>query len=794
MFDKYASLFYDYTAKHKRSVLVILLFLLVISIPVPFFLNYEISMDKILPQNEVIVRSMDFFRNADIAGKVIVSLELTSQEKDTGDLIREIDNLAGSIDKNLFPEITVGISESEFTKDMDVMFKNLPSILSASDLAQIDSWMNRDYISQKLHDVYLQLLKPQGIFMNQMFRSDPLGLKLLLFERLKSLSSSTGYDVEIKDGHFVSKDRRHAMLIAKSSVSVTDTDGSKKLISSLRKNLQRLPDYISADIISGHGHTVSNEKLIKRDITFISIVAAIVMLLLYGFVIRDFNTMLIFLIPVAAILFSINLSYILLGKLSYWVIGLGSTVAGITIDYGTHVYFAARGKNDPAPFIKHVIKPVSFGAFTTVAVFTAFFFSGIEGYNQFAVFSIVCVILSTFISIFVLPHLISSGTGGKSGFMDHFIEKIAYRNFSNRFTVLLWIAMTLVLAYFSIHVEFEKDIKKIDGTEKYIIQAEERFHEIWGGKKTPAVVVINSKNYENALELNERIYRSAVEAVGRENFTSMAAFLPSERTGMENAERWRKFWTQERKQRLKRLLQEEGNKYNFSEDAFEPFFASLESDAGSIDEPALKLSERFVQKAEKGYQIISFFPDMKEQVDSINKIIQGYPDTYLVSGTILSEALSKEVSADLKLMTCIAAISIIILTFLCFFNLRETLIALVPPLTSVIWLFGLMAISGLSINVANMIAGVLAIGLASDYGIFMTYRSRGEMKTGTVLAIILCTVTTLIGAGVLIFAKHPALSSVGITMVIGVGAGFFSSVSVVPELCRMGKGKKVKTS
>lgn len=793
MFDKYASLLYDYTAKNKRSVLVILLFLLVISIPVPFFLNYEISMDKILPQNEVIVRSMDFFRNADIAGKVIVSLGLTSQEKDTGDLIREIDKLAGSIDKNFFLEITVGISESEFTKDMDAMFKNLPSILSESDLAQIDSWMNRDYISKKLHDAYLQLLKPQGIFMNQMFRSDPLGLKLLLFERLKSLSSSTGYDMEIKDGHFVSKDKRHAMLIAKSSVSVTDTEGSKKLISSLKKNLQRLPDYISADIISGHRHTVSNERLIKRDITFISIVAAVVMLLLYGFVIRDFNTILIFLIPVAAILFSINLSYILLGKLSYWVIGLGSTVAGITIDYGTHIYFATRGKNDPAPFVKYVIKPVSFGALTTVAIFTAFFFSGIEGYNQFAVFSIICVILSTFISIFVLPHLISSRTG-KSDFMEHVTEKIEYKDFSNRFTVLLWIATTLVLAYFSIHVEFEKDIKKIDGTEKDIIQAEERFHEIWGGKKTPAVVVIDSKNYEDALELNERIYKNAVETVGRENFTSMAAFLPSERTGIENAERWRKFWTAERKQGLKKLLQEEGNKYNFSEDAFEPFFASLESNDGSIDNPALKLSELFVQKTEKGYQIISFFPDMKEHVDSINRIIQGYPDTYLVSGTILSETLSKEVSADLKLMTWIAAISIIILTFLCFFNLRETLIALVAPLTSVVWLFGLMAISGLSINVANMIAGVLAIGLSSDYGIFMTYKGRGEMKTGTVLAISLCTATTLIGAGVLIFAKHPALSSVGITMVIGVGAGFLSSVSVVPELCRMGKAKKVNAS
>jgi predicted exporter len=76
----------------------------------------------------------------------------------------------------------------------------------------------------------------------------------------------------------------------------------------------------------------------------------------------------------------------------------------------------------------------------------------------------------------------------------------------------------------------------------------------------------------------------------------------------------------------------------------------------------------------------------------------------------------------------------------------------------------------------------------------MTFRSRKDMNTGTIMAITLCTVTTLIGVGVLIFAKHPALSSVGITMVIGLGAGFFSSVMVVPKLCELTvKAKKVKT-
>ena len=798
VFDKYAGRLYDYTAKNRRPVLFVLIFLISVSLVALYFVEFESSMDNILPDNEVISRSMEFFRNSNIAGKVIISLELTSPDKDINDLIHEIDMLAGSLDKDLFPEVTHGIPESALAGDMDVMLDNMPETVSDKELSLVEGWIDQEHISRKLRDSYLQLLKPQGLFLNSMLRADPLGIKMLMLNKLKALSASTGYDVDIKDGHFVSRDGRHAMLIAKSGVSVTDSAGSKKMLSSLKKNIETLPGYIRADIICVHAHTVSNEKLIKRDIVFISIIAAIAMLLLYGVVIRDISAVTIFMIPVVAILFSVDLSYLLLGKLSYWVIGLGSTVAGIATDYGTHVYFAAQGKDDPAPFVKHVIKPVSFGALTTIAIFLAFFFSGIKGYSQLAVVTIISIVLSTFISIYILPHLMLKPVS-RASFADRLAEKLEDGNYSSGLHVLFWLFLTIALAYFALNVEFERNIRNIDGTEKEIINAEQRFQKIWGGEKTPAVLVVNAIDYEEALGINETIYRDAVQAVGVENFTSVAPLLPSEKTRKENSERWNNFWSEERKQQLAGLLTQEGKKFGFSENAFDPFFASLKVNNNlssttfnntpltPLDrgETGSSLFERFVQKTDNGYRLISFFPDTPDYVHSMDEIIRRSPGTYLVSPTVLSDTLSRVVSSDLKLMTVLASISVIVMTYMCFLNIRETLIALMPPLTSIIWLFGLMSVFGLTINAANMIAGVLAIGLSSDYGIFMTYRSRDEINTGTIMAIALCTVTTVIGAGVLVFAKHPALSSVGMTMVIAVVAGFFSSVMVVPKLYQL---------
>jgi len=53
------------------------------------------------------------------------------------------------------------------------------------------------------------------------------------------------------------------------------------------------------------------------------------------------------------------------------------------------------------------------------------------------------------------------------------------------------------------------------------------------------------------------------------------------------------------------------------------------------------------------------------------------------------------------------------------------------------------------------------------------------------MAVSLSAATTFVGAGVLLFAEHPALFSIGITLVIGVLAGYLSSVFVIPAFQRI---------
>ena len=782
MFDHLAGRLYDFFEQHRRSVRILLLLLVLAGVASLFFVKYKSSMSDILPRDEVITRSMEFFRNSEVTGKVVISFGLTGAERDSDDLLPVVDRVAASLDRSLFPEVQTGLSEAEAAESMDEMFRHLPGMISSDDLAWIKGRITREKIDEKLKATYLQLLKPEGMFLGSLVRTDPLGLKSLVFQRLSALTTATGYDVTVRDGHFVSRDGRHALLIAKSTVAVVDAEGSKRLVAYLQERLSALPPFVTAEVISAHSHTVSNEKLIRSDLNIIGIAASIGFFILYVGIIRDMRSVLIFLVPYIATLFAIPLSSIIMDGISYWVIAMGSTIAGITIDYGSHVYFSSSGRSNVSGIVKQLIKPISFGAFTTIAVFAAFFSTGVSGYMQLAVFSIACILLSTFLALFVLPHFVPRDRKATSGFVLRASEALDRLHWSTGTMVLVWVVLTAILSYFALQVRFERDIRKVDGTERSIVEAEERFHEVWGGRKLPAVLVAAAPDYEKAVELNERVYRDALQAVGAENVTSVAPLLPSAGTRRENERRWKAFWSPERRSEVRTLLAQEGRKYGFSEQAFDPFFAGLDNVARDGGHPPSDLADRFVKKGERGYEVLTYFTDTPEQVAAMSEVAGRHPGSYVVSGTHLSERISVAAARDLKLLAGIAGVLVLVVTYFAFWDVRKTVIAMIPPVTSLVWLLGIMALIDLPISMANMIAGVIVIGLSSDYGIFMSFLDKESEGLGTVFSITLCTVTTIIGAGVLIFARHPALWSVGATVVIGVTSGYLAALLVVPKV------------
>ena len=747
-------------------------------------LDFDSGIELMLPDKDNIHKIISFLRNSNLTNKVVISLSLISEDKDKKDLIDAVEQLEGSLKPPLFTKTISGVSRTGIMDD--ILFSDyFAEIATEKDLLDIDGKINPVYVSERMEEIYRHLLRPQSLFTASILYSDPLGTKLLLLDKLKKQTAFTDYNVSIEEDHFISSDGRHAMIIATTPVAFMDSFGSKKLIQTLEAKIGRLPAYISADIVSGHLRSLSNEKVIKRDIGLTIAVASAAFLILFFVVFRDMRTIFVFLIPVFSAILSVNLSNLIMRDLAYWIVGLGTAIAGIAMDYGIHIFTAVRNRGNASGVIRHVARPISIGAITTIGIFAAFFFSDIRGYHQLALFSILSILFSLLLALFILPHFLSKG----EWIFNREWNAHKQNRKSNLFAgsvVVLWIVLIVSALIFSFNVTFDSDIIKLDGSEPEILLAEEKFHEIWGGQESHAIFVVSDSEYEKALEINDIIYKEAVQTLGLRDFTSLSLLWPSIKTREANVARWNEFWRDGRGSELKKLIKNEGVKYQFSDSAFSPFFDSLYADVpagkGYDNKFISILKERFVQKGHDGYKVLSYFPDRKEYVSKLEDLSRDYPGTFVVSRKALSRSISDSLSSDVKIFAMIATMFIVLLTFLFLKEVKKSLLALIPVVTSVLLILAFMSLYGLRLNIANLIAGIVSMGLCIDYGIFMTYRYENELKRSTVLALSISALTTLIGAGALLFAKHPALFSIGTTLVVGVTAGYISSVVVIPSI------------
>ena len=119
--------------------------------------------------------------------------------------------------------------------------------------------------------------------MSGLIQRDPLDIQQIIIDRFRVLSASFGYDIRMENNHLVSADGKQVLLILETTVPFTDAAGARELVDLLTRQIDTLPDSIRAEMICGHMHTLSNEKVIKRDIGLTVTVVSIAFILLFLF-------------------------------------------------------------------------------------------------------------------------------------------------------------------------------------------------------------------------------------------------------------------------------------------------------------------------------------------------------------------------------------------------------------------------------------------------------------------------------------------------------------------------------
>ena len=116
-----------------------------------------------------------------------------------------------------------------------------------------------------------------------------------------------------------------------------------------------------------------------------------------------------------------------------------------------------------------------------------------------------------------------------------------------------------------------------------------------------------------------------------------------------------------------------------------------------------------------------------------------------------------------------------------------TVLALVPPLLGGLLSYGALSILGISFNPANLILLPLILGIGVDDGVHVLHDFHSQcdgyrLSPSTMNAIVLTSLTSMIGFGSMMIAAHRGLYSVGLVLVIGVGSCLFVSLVTLPAI------------
>ena len=175
--------------------------------------------------------------------------------------------------------------------------------------------------------------------------------------------------------------------------------------------------------------------------------------------------------------------------------------------------------------------------------------------------------------------------------------------------------------------------------------------------------------------------------------------------------------------------------------------------------------------------------------------VSDLPGVSLTGISVLNHDTEALVRRDLPRLVLIALAAVTLYLAIHFRNLIDCALAILPTIFSFVCLLAFMRLSGQKLNMINLIAFPLLIGIDVDYGIFLVSAARQrdvrllsrnqliDRLAPAAAAVILCAAATFLGFGSLAFTSVPAAQSLGWAVAVGVASCAAAALLLVVPLC-----------
>jgi predicted exporter len=738
----------------------------------------------------------------------------------------------------LFVNVRSGLSDQELLNIVRFFTWNFPSFVRPNQIQEFERRLDPAQIRQNVRRAATELVSPFSSLGTNYFVADPLGLMQAETGNNQGFSQFANFDLNWGSGNrFFSKDHTALLIIAEPRQSAMDYNFADQVMRWTRERSRSMAaeadmqkSGVRATPAGAYVYAEQEHGLIETNIRRISLISIIGNLLLCLVIYPRIPLLLLSLLPASlGILWTTGVASFYPGEVNLISLSFIAILAGLGDDQIVHFFnrvpqeWTKGGTLNDAVIRTFETTGLSvFLCIVTAATATASLatasFKGLSEFGFILTVGMFMMMLHTLLTVPALlqlwwrvrkPRAPQTITFRLLPFVARKSVDFVGRN--ARLVVGLGAGIFLLSCIFLPTIKFEKHFE-IVGADNPAVAAQNLLSGRFGVGGTPHMLLISGGEQEvlgRAEELTAGLADYKDQGVIK-SFFSPTFLLPSAQTQNERARSLDHVHLGASAHALEDALRENG----FRTGPVQPFIDRLRTlgqEHGRLVDPiTLETAAKFlppgllnnsIRKTEDGSYVaaITFYGTDPDAVEIIpESVIEGWRTRFgpfvQFSFEKMNRDLQRQVLHDSRRALVWTAAGILLIVYLCFRNLRVSLIVLIPIIFGVVATFGLLLLVRHHFSFMSITAIPLIIGIGIDNGIHLVRRYQESERNEILVvakasgaAIIQSNLTTIVGFGALMTSSFAPLAEMGLVTSLGVALALAGGLLLIPAVLLLGE-------
>ncbi len=735
------------------------------------------------------------------------------------------------IDSRLVSEVDYTVTEKDKAYVLERYLPNLFLYLNDEDFEKVKKKLTPEAVNEAVTMDKGLLMAPISSAVGELVVRDPLNLFPIVQEKI--FSGEGGFAVDTSSGYYLSVDGKHLLMLARPVKPPQDIEFDQSLFSRLKgfeKEIKEDSAYtdVLVEYTGGYPIAVGDASMIRGDLNKTLTIALVLVLVLFYAVFRRYS-FLFFVGPCLnlGILWTLGFAGFALGHLNMVTAAFGAILAGLGIDYSIHFYNGFLGETFKGAGLEQALentftttgRGILTAALTNSVAFFSMVFTQFTGLSELGIIGGFGILLTLVSNFMVLPSIIVR-------YMKIRGEKVQYLRIPtfgaeklgdfivrrSRPIIVSAILVTIFMAFFATRVGFDADANKLRPKDSPAMEVQTKIMTIFSGSSPEVIVTAQGKDLEDVLVVSEKAEGILEKYPEITKIDGPGVFLPSVSKQLRNIRKARDLDLGKTQSELKRALVSEG----FQLEPFSPFMNTLGRFANGEVRPVTyadisgtpgeTMIKKYISRSDNTWYVSLFaYPrsgEWEKDIDRglVRKLKELSPGIAVASIAMVISELKNIITRDFIVATIISILGVLVILIIQFRDIKGVIFCMTSLLTGVLWMVGCMGLFGISMNFANIVVFPMVIGFGIDNNTHLYHRYKEKRHEGvsamlsfTGRAVIISTLTSLVGFGSLMVSQYGGLKSIGVLAVIGLSLCLVTALFVLPSLIVLGQGKSGTT-